>query len=475
MAGRSTNRPTSRSRSAPGRREAPAVPRAEFEAEVESVSRGIRDPVRKLRYLRSSMQAGETQQRKVEAVPTKTLRRVIYRYPSHRMLRGIDTRPDETLVPLGRRGAPTRPHKVRSPQPLGDRRWFAGAFAATASAVILAGTYHLYEPDTTAAPTVRADSVSDVAESSSLDWLSFPQRPDRVWLVEEGAQWEQYSNGLHIETKMAVPGTPRTYHVFSRSSGLISEPRKQPVGILFHTSESDIWPLEAEYNESLRDSSHRLLRYIRRKSLYNYVIDRFGRVFRTVEEGSKANHAGNSIWANGDTVYLNLNHSFLGVCFETRWDGGLALPITQAQFAAGRNLTEHLRERYEIPAEMGITHGITSVNPRSHLIGHHLDWARGFPFAAFGLTDAYNVPAPSVALFGFSYDDDFLAIMGRPWSGVEAAERQLEREAKLRGRSLEEQRRERQALYDTWREQQVEADEELERKASLDDHRRQGD
>jgi len=163
------------------------------------------------------------------------------------------------------------------------------------------------------------------------------------------------------------------------------------------------------------------------------------------------------------------------VCFETRWDGGLALPITQAQFAAGRNLTEHLRERYNIPAEMGITHGITSVNPRSHLIGHHLDWARGFPFAAFGLTDAYDVPAPSVALFGFSYDDDFLGIMGRPWPGVEAAERQLGREAKLRGRTLEEQRRERQALYDAWREEQAEADEALERSASLDERRRRGE
>ena len=472
MAGKSTNRHMPRSRPAP---RGSAVARSEFESEIESVGRGIKDPVRKLRYLRSSMQARDTQQGKVEHVPTRTLRRVIYRYLSHRTLRRLATRPDETAVPLGRRGAPSRPRKIRPREPIGDRRWFAGAFAATASAVILAGSYHLYEPDTTAAPTVRADSVSDLAERANLDWPSFPQRPDRVWLVEEGDQWEQYSSGLRIETKMAVSGTPRTYHVFSRKRGLIDEPRHEPVGILFHTSESDIWPLEAEYNEDLRDSSHRLLRYIRRKSLYNYVIDRFGRVFRIVEEGSKANHAGNSIWANGDTVYLNLNHSFLGVCFETRWDGGLALPITQAQFSAGRNLTEHLRQRYDIPAEMGVAHGITSVNPRSHLIGHHLDWARGFPFAAFGLADAYVVPAPSVALFGFSYDDDFLAIMGRPWRGVEAAERQLEREAKLRGRTLQEQRRERQALYDAWREEQTEADEALERKASLDDHRRQGE
>ena len=50
-----------------------------------------------------------------------------------------------------------------------------------------------------------------------------------------------------------------------RKRGMLDEPRHEPVGILFHTSESDIWPLEAEYNEDLRDSSHRLLRYIRRK------------------------------------------------------------------------------------------------------------------------------------------------------------------------------------------------------------------
>ena len=37
-----------------------------------------------------------------------------------------------------------------------------------------------------------------------------------------------------------------------------------------------------------------------------------------------------------------------------------------------------------------MTHGLTSVNPKKHLIGHHLDWARGFPFEAFGLPDQYQ-------------------------------------------------------------------------------------
>ena len=71
---------------------------------------------------------------------------------------------------------------------------------------------------------------------------------------------------------------------------------------------------------------------------------------------------------------------------------------------------------------MCVTHGLTSVNPKKHLIGHHMDWARGFPFEAFGLPDQYERPAPSVALFGFGYDDDFLKVLGEPWPGVREAE-----------------------------------------------------
>ena len=47
-----------------------------------------------------------------------------------------------------------------------------------------------------------------------------------------------------------------------------AEPERttKPVGILFHTSESDIWPLEGPFNENLRDSRQRLLRYVRASS-----------------------------------------------------------------------------------------------------------------------------------------------------------------------------------------------------------------
>jgi hypothetical protein len=177
-----------------------------------------------------------------------------------------------------------------------------------------------------------------------------------------------------------------------------------------------------------------------------------------VEEKDKANHAGMSIWSEGERVYLNLNGPTIGVSFETRWEGGRALPITRAQLEAGRSLSDYLRHKWQIAPAMCVTHGLASVNPRKHLIGHHLDWARGFPFEAFGLPDQYARPPASVALFGFGYDEDFLKVLGEPWAGVRDAERALFDEAARQGKTLDQVRRERQGLYDRWLGEQTQAD-----------------
>jgi len=113
---------------------------------------------------------------------------------------------------------------------------------------------------------------------------------------------------------------------------------------------------------------------------------------------------------------------------------------------------------------MCVTHGLTSVNPRTHRIGHHMDWARGFPFEAFGLPDQYHRPAPSVAEFGLGYDEEFLKVLSEPWPGVRAAELALQDEATRRGTTLDGVRRERQGVYDRWLAEQV-RDEDAERAA----------
>jgi hypothetical protein len=274
--------------------------------------------------------------------------------------------------------------------------------------------------------------------------------PSAVWLADRGPGWELYSNGLRIETAYAAKGTPRDYRVHARNGELLPTRLSHPIGILFHTSESDLWPLEPGYEKEVRKGSEALLRFVKREQAYNYMIDRFGRVYRIVDDDSRANHAGHGVWARGNEVYLDLNSAFLGVSFESRWEGGRTLPITRAQLIAGRNLTHYLRQRFAIAPEMCVTHGLASVAPKRGLIGYHLDWARGFPFEAFGLPDLYAQPLPSVALFGFNYDSEFLRVVGERWPGLIAAETQLANEARERAVSLDQVRRERQGEYRRW-------------------------
>jgi hypothetical protein len=293
--------------------------------------------------------------------------------------------------------------------------------------------------------------MEPVAESLPAEELGIV--PTTIWLADKGPGWELYSNGLRIETSYAVAGRERSYVVHHRELGAQSGTHSKPVGIIFHTSESDLWPLQEGYERELRRSSSSLIRYVQREQAYNYLIDRFGRVYRIVDDETRANHAGRGIWARNQDVYLDLNNAFLGVSFESRWEGGRTLPITRAQLIAGRNLTHYLRQRFAIAPEMCVTHGLTSVNAKRKLIGYHLDWARGFPFEAFGLPNLYAQATPSVALFGFRYDDDFLKTLGEPWPGLLAADQLLADEARERATSVDEVRRERQARYQEWTKQ----------------------
>ena len=425
----------------------------ELEKAIGSVSRNITDPVAKLRYIRRTLHDYEAADRHVRAVPSPWLRWLVYRAFSLVGLRHtVDVRTFGYAAPV---------------QPSGGMLILSRISVAAAALFVAMGLVAVaYKASRPAARPVEA-SVPRPEPAAPAAGL--PAEPDAVvppptagavapagvWLVESGEGYEQFSNGLRVDTSFTVEGPPRRYRIFAADGSFGEAVYAAPVGILFHTTESDVWPLEASFNENLRDSSHRLLRYVSRNRLYHYLIDRFGRVYRVVQEEAKANHAGHSVWASEGRTYLNLNHAFFGVAFETRWDGGRALPITQAQLGSGRALTEYLRQRYGIAAGMCVTHGLTSVNPRTHRIGHHMDWARGFPFEAFGLPDQYRQLAPSVAEFGFGYDEDFLKVLSEPWPGVRAAEASLQDEAARRGMSLDDVRKERQAVYDRWLAEQV--------------------
>jgi hypothetical protein len=233
----------------------------------------------------------------------------------------------------------------------------------------------------------------------------------KVWLVEQTPGLELYSNGLRIENQFRTSGRPRLYQAIARAGSQTPawRWRVDPAGIVFHSSESELAAFEPDQTGQLKRQGIGLLTYARRQSLYHFVIDRFGRVFRVVEEGGNAAHAGQSVWADSEWIYVNLNASFLGICFEAR-SGPAAgsQPLTATQAHAGRVLTEMLRSQYQIPAGNCVTHAQVSVNARNFRIGYHTDWAVGFPFQDLGLPDNYDQPLPSLGLFGFGFEPSFL-------------------------------------------------------------------
>jgi hypothetical protein len=268
--------------------------------------------------------------------------------------------------------------------------------------------------------------------------------PSKIWVVETNSGIETYSNGLRVETRFATPNRPRAYYTYNRNKNLeVSLTiRNQPVGIVFHTTESHLADFSPEQNRKLRFYGQSLIGYVREKTAYNYVIDRFGRVFRVVEESETAFHAGNSTWADDQWVYLNLNDSFLGVAFETQSVKGDESPkVTTGQVVAAKLLTEMLRAKYNISAYNCPTHAQVSVNPHNMIIGYHTDWAGNFPYEEIGLPDNYALPLPSVLVFGFAYDPSFMTSTGaRMWKGLLAAEDQLREQAKQNGISVAEQK-----------------------------------
>lgn len=234
-----------------------------------------------------------------------------------------------------------------------------------------------------------------------------------VWLVEQTAAYETFSNGLRIDDRFLVANHRRSYvaRPVDGSEGEAGTRRGDPAGIVFHTTESLQVPFEPDRNSQLKRVGESVLDFVARRRAYHFLIDRFGRVFRVVAETDAANHAGNSVWSDGRWVYLNLNESFLGVSFEARTgpDHGGA-PINRAQVRAAAMLTEMLRSRYAIAARDCVTHAQVSVNPSLMLAGYHTDWASGFPFGQIGLPDNYAVPLPAIALFGFHYDAHFAGL-----------------------------------------------------------------
>lgn len=266
--------------------------------------------------------------------------------------------------------------------------------------------------------------------------------PPDVWLVETKAEMETYSNGLQIDVRFTSGTHRRSYLAFPEAGGAPVR-REEPVGIVFHTTESQQAPFEPSANGTLKRIGESLLEYVRRKQAYNFVIDRFGRVFRVVPEGDAANHSGHSAWADRDYSYINLNESFLAIAFEAASPRpAREAQINPAQVRAAGILLEWLRGRYHIAAANCVVHAQVSVNPSAMLVGVHVDWATGFPFAEIGLPDNYVQPLPAIWAYGFDCDADFTGKAGLEMrAGIDAGRAVLAGKAEENGVSPEQYRK----------------------------------
>jgi hypothetical protein len=276
--------------------------------------------------------------------------------------------------------------------------------------------------------------------------------PEKVWLAETGNGFEFYSNGARILTELETNGPARRFYKFDLDGRASADKvMSEPVGIVYHTSESDLLPFSGSYNSSLQMKSRALVEYARDHRLYNYVIDRFGRIYRIVRDEMVASHAGNSVWSDGRSIYINLSASFIGVCLEGKSASGSAVGpdgINEAQIYAARVLTAVLRSKYNIEDANCVTHGLVSINPSNHLMGYHTDWAAGFPFEALGVSNKYELELMAISRFGFGYDQAYIASAGgKRWRGLEIADAKLAELARDDGLSLEQERKLRQRAF----------------------------
>ena len=295
-------------------------------------------------------------------------------------------------------------------------------------------------------PAVNANDPTSVQGTSDLP----DYKAERVWLVETKDNYERYSNGGRILKDYETSNYQRTYYVLRPGTYTTdNQPQHNPVGIVYHTSESDLVPFTSENNGSIEEHTRGLLQYVKENRSYNYVIDRFGQIYRIVLDDQAANHAGNSVWADQRGIYAGLNESFIGVCFETNSKAGsLDEQLTEAQMLAGRLLTQILRSRYNIDDANCVTHALVSINPAQMLICYHRDWVRNFPFAAMGLSDKYQVAPASIRDFGFTYDGELLNLLGgQVWPGARLAEEEFRRRSEHTNERAEDLRRRMRDLY----------------------------
>ena len=86
--------------------------------------------------------------------------------------------------------------------------------------------------------------------------------PAEIWLVESSDRSDLYSNGLRVDNRYGTHTGPRVYAVLPRDGEVEPETlewRERPVGLVFHTTETDLAPFAKTYNHHIRYQGQQLL------------------------------------------------------------------------------------------------------------------------------------------------------------------------------------------------------------------------
>jgi N-acetylmuramoyl-L-alanine amidase len=248
---------------------------------------------------------------------------------------------------------------------------------------------------------------------------------EKIFLFATEGGYEKWSNGCIISTKYETNNHPRAYYTIPRGAETDGEQKTDKiVGILYHTPENYMFDFDPKNKNAIQQGSRGLLGDVQKHKKYNYMINRIGEIYRIVRDDQTAHHAGDSLWADDKNTYVLLNESFLGVCFESKFDGAASLEeiLTPAQIRNGKLLTDVLRTKYNIDDANCTTHGLVAVDSEKMLIARHHDWVRFFPFEAMGLSDKYKIQPPNMIDYGFTYDNDVMAkIDNQLWEGARTA------------------------------------------------------
>ena len=397
-------------------------------------------PESRLRFFNSTIAKQVARQRKVETSLKKLSfiqNTPIYRWVMESMLHRAIIEELTELLPASK--AQRKEMLREAPIPFGAKVWFLiyrmrymfyGLGLATV-ALLIFGLYSLALfsgnrlNQYLAQKYGRGNGQAGVLATTVAKYLP-GYDPDKVWFVKKEGNFELYSNGARILTDYETDNHARNYILYSKDDPLqeLNLPvQHNIVGLIFHTTESELVDFKPDKNSDLLRHSQGLLGWVKKEKSYNYVIDRVGQIHRIVRDEQAADHAGHSIWSDEKYTYVSLNESFLGIAFESSIEADVTDQLTEAQVVAGRQITAILRSKYNISDTNCTTHGLVSISPRNMLIGHHTDWAHNFPFAAMGLSDKYSVLPASVSLYGCGWEDEVLTKMGgNLWAAVKPAE-----------------------------------------------------